>query len=88
LAALGAHHGDFNPLPHSRRVGSGDGGQPFVLRLLAGLASLGWILQSFIVKENLFTGSPNEFLATINTQDFLIIEFGRRGSVGREDFGL
>lgn len=88
LAALCTDYGDLNPLSNSGRMRRGDSGQAFVLRLFARLAALWWILQSFIVKENLLTGGPYEFLAAINTNDLLIIKFGRRGTVGREDFGL
>jgi hypothetical protein len=53
--------------------------------LLAGLATLWWILQTLVVKEGLLTRGPYEFFATINTNDSLIVKLGRRG---REDFGL
>ena len=69
-------------------MGSGDRGQPFILCLLARLAAFWWVLQSFVVKEDLLTCSPNKFLAAINTNDSLIVEFGRWDLVGREDFGL
>jgi len=37
--------------------------------LLAGLATLGFILQALIMKEDLFTGSPDEVLVAINASD-------------------
>jgi hypothetical protein len=40
------------------------------------------------VEEDLLARGPYELLAAINTNDSLIVELGRRGRVGREDFGL
>jgi hypothetical protein len=48
---------------------SGDGCQPFVLCLFAGLATLWFVLQSFVMEESLFTRSPNESLSAVDTLD-------------------
>lgn len=78
LAALGALNGDLYPLPNAGGLCGGDGGETFVLGLLAGLATLGLVLQSFIMKEDLLAGRPDEILSAVNTLDRAIFEFRLR----------
>jgi hypothetical protein len=47
----------------------GDGGQPFVFRLLAGLATLGLVLQSLVVEKDLLSGGPDEMFITVNAEN-------------------
>jgi hypothetical protein len=44
--------------------------------LLAGLAALGFVLQTLVMKERLFSGCPNEILVTIYALDAAIWMFG------------
>jgi hypothetical protein len=57
----------------------GDRSQPFVLRLLARLAALRFILQSLVVKEGLLAGCPDEILVTVYAFDGAIWMLGRFG---------
>jgi hypothetical protein len=72
LSALRALHGHFDALSHSRRLRRGNSSQPFILGLLAGLAALGFVFESLIVKENLLARSPNKVFVTIYTLDWAI----------------
>ncbi|HVS20458.1 MAG TPA: hypothetical protein VHD88_01355 [Pyrinomonadaceae bacterium] len=54
-----------------------DMAEAIVLRLLARLAALWLVLQTFVVKEDLFASGPNEVLATINTSDRSILKVSR-----------
>ena len=67
---------------------SRDGRQPFVLCLLAGLAALRRVLQSFIVKEDLFACGPDKLLAAIYAIDFFVVKLARGDNLVCEDFGL
>jgi hypothetical protein len=42
--------------------------------LFAGLAPFGFILQAFVVEENLLASGPNEIVTTVNTLDFPILK--------------
>jgi len=53
LSALCALHRYLDALSHSRRLRRGDSSQAFVLRLLAGLATLGFVLEALVVEEYL-----------------------------------
>jgi hypothetical protein len=75
LAALRTLHGDFDALPHPCGLRGGDGGQPLILGLLAGLATLRLVPQSLVVKEELFTSRPDEILTTINAEYRTILKF-------------
>jgi hypothetical protein len=68
LAALRALHGDFDALSHPCGLCGGDGSQPLVLGLLAGLATLRLVPQTLVVKEELFTSRPDEILTAINAE--------------------
>ena len=48
---------------------SGDSSESFILSLLAGLATLGLILQALVMKEGLLARRPNEILITVYTPD-------------------
>jgi len=78
FAALGAGHSYLNALLDSGRLGRGDRRQPIILRMFAGLASFGFVLQTFIVKEDLFAGRPNEWLAAIDACDRSVLKVRRR----------
>jgi hypothetical protein len=72
---LGADDDDFNALPDSGNLGRGDGRQSIVLGLFAGLAALRLVLQAFVVKEDLLSGSPKKWLAAINARNRSILKF-------------
>jgi hypothetical protein len=78
LPALRALHGDFDPLAHSRRLCGGNCCETLVLSLLAWLAALGLILQTFVVKEDLLASRPDEIISTVNTLDRAVFEFRLR----------
>lgn len=75
LSALRALDGDFDALAHAGCLCGGDGREAFVLGLLAGLTSLGFVLKTLVVKKDLFASSPNKILSTINALDIAILEF-------------
>jgi hypothetical protein len=66
LTTLGAVNRNFDALPHSGRLSRRDCSQSFVLRLFAGLAAFWFVLQTFVVKENLLTTGPDKILTTVN----------------------
>jgi hypothetical protein len=74
LAALRAVNRDFDALAHSGGLGGGDGREAFVLGLLAGLTTLGLVLQTFIVEENLLSGCPDEILSAIYAMYVSVLE--------------
>jgi hypothetical protein len=78
LPALSALNGDFDPLANAGCLSSGYSGEAFILGLLAWLASLGFVLQTFIVKEDLLASRPDEILSAVNTLDRAVIEFRLR----------
>jgi hypothetical protein len=69
LPALCALHRDFYALADAGSLGGGNGRQSLVLGLLAGFATLGFVLQTLVVKEDLFASSPDEILSTVNAFD-------------------
>jgi hypothetical protein len=75
LAALRALDGDFDALADAGSLRGGDGCEPFVLRLLARLATLRFVLQTLVVKENLLSRSPDKILAAIYALDITVVEF-------------
>ena len=56
----------------------GNGCEPFILGLLARFASLRFVLQTFVVKEDLLASRPGEILSAINTLDWAVFEFRLR----------
>jgi hypothetical protein len=75
LPALRALHGDFNSLPDAGCLRRGNGCEPFILGLLARFATLGLILQTFVVKEDLLASRPDEIVCTVNTLNRAVFEF-------------
>jgi hypothetical protein len=78
LPALRALDGDFDSLAHTRCLRGSNCCEPFILGLLARLATLGFILQTFVVKEDLLASRPDEIVSTINTLDWAVFEFRLR----------
>jgi hypothetical protein len=78
LAALRALNGDLNPLANAGGLRGGNRSEPFILGLLARLASLGFILQTLVVKEDLLASSPDEIISAIYTFDRTVVEFHLR----------
>jgi hypothetical protein len=78
LPALGALHGDFDALAHTRSLRGGNCCESLVLGLFARLATLGFILQTFVVKEDLLASRPDEIISTVNTLDRAVFEFRLR----------
>jgi hypothetical protein len=75
LAALRALHGDLNSLANAGGLRGGNRCEPFVLGLLARFASLGFVLQTFVVKEDLLASRPDEIISAVNTLDRAVFEF-------------
>jgi hypothetical protein len=78
LSALRTLNRDFNSLANTGGLRGCYCGEAFILGLLAGFAPLGFVLQSFIVKENLLASRPDKILRTINTLNRAILEFRLR----------
>jgi len=74
FSALGARHGHFDPLFDSGNLGRGDCRQPIIFRVFAGLATFGFVLQTFVVEKDLLTGRPDEWLAAIDAGDRSILK--------------
>src|SRR5712692_7602428 len=75
LAALSTGHVDFDFLLNSGSLRRGDSRQSIVLGLLAGLASLGLVLQTLVVKKNLLTYGPHKLFAAIDASDRPVRKF-------------
>lgn len=88
MAALSANNRYFDSLSDAGVMRGRDGRQSFVLCLLAQLAALWWVLQSFVVKEDLFAGGPDKLFAAIYAINFFVVKLGRANNLVREDFGL
>jgi hypothetical protein len=56
-------------LPDSGNLGLRDGRQAIVFGLLAWFAAFRFVLQAFIVKEDLLARGPNKWLAAIDARD-------------------
>jgi hypothetical protein len=78
LPALRALYGDFDSLADTRRLRGGNCCEPFILGLLAGLAALGLVLQTLVVKEDLLAGCPDEIITAVDAFDRAVIEFRLR----------
>jgi len=77
FSALRTGHRHFNPLLDSGNLGRGYRRQSIILSLFAGLATLRFVSQALIVKEDLFADSPNEWLGTIDACDRSILKVRR-----------
>jgi len=77
FTALGACDGNFDPLFDSRNVGRGDRRKSIILRLFAWLATLRFILETLVVKENLLAGGPNEWPGAIDAGDRSVLKVRR-----------
>jgi hypothetical protein len=75
LAALSAGHVHFDLLLGSGNLGRGYGRQAIVLGLLARLASLGFVLQTLVVEEDLLAHGPHELFTAIDAADRSIRKF-------------
>ena len=74
LTALRAINRHFDALADTGCLRGGDGRQSFVLRLLAGLTTLRFVLQPFVMKERLLAARPDEIFIAINTTDVTILK--------------
>jgi hypothetical protein len=74
---LGADYGYFDTLSDSGYLGVRDSGQPIVLGQLAGLAAFWFVLQAFVMKEDLLAHSPGKWLAAIDAPDRSILRVRR-----------
>jgi hypothetical protein len=74
---LGADNRYLNALPDSGNLGLRDCRQSIILGLLAWLAAFGFVLQAFIVKEDLLARRPNERLGAIDARDRSILKVRR-----------
>jgi len=72
---LGALDRNFDTLSHARRLRCGDRCQALILSLLTRLAALWFILQAFVMEKDLFAGSPDKALTTIDALDGAILIF-------------
>jgi hypothetical protein len=73
---LCALHRYLDALSHSRRLRRGDRSQTFVLGLLAGLATLGFVLEALVVEDYLLACSPDEVLVAVDAPDGAILMLG------------
>jgi hypothetical protein len=71
-------NGDFNSLTNAGGLRGGNGCEPFVLGLLAWFAPLRFVLQTFVVKENLLASRPDEIISTVNAFNRAVFEFRLR----------
>jgi hypothetical protein len=78
LAALSALHGDFYALPDARSLRSGNRCQSLILGLLAGLATLGLIPQTLVLKEELFASRPDKTLSAIHAPERAVLKLRLR----------
>jgi hypothetical protein len=74
LSTLRALNGDFDALANAGSLRGGDGGEAFVLGLLAWFAALRLVLQTLVVKENLLARRPDKIFPAIYTPDVAIIK--------------
>src|SRR5712692_8771137 len=75
LAALSAGHVHFDFLLNSCNLRRGDSRQSVVLGLLAGLAALGFILQTLVMKKHLLADGPDELFFAIDASDRSVRKF-------------
>jgi hypothetical protein len=78
LTALGALDGNFDSLPDAGCLRGGNGCEAFILGLLARFATLGLVLQTFVMKEDLLARRPDEIVSTVNTLNCAVFEFNFR----------
>lgn len=78
LSTLSALHRNFDSLPHSSTLRCRNRSQPFILCLLAWLTTLRFVLETFVMKKDLFAGRPDKIFSAINTLDgtILVVGFG------------
>ena len=74
LTTLRALNGNLDALPDSRRLRRRNCCQALVLRLFAGLATLGLVLQTFIMKEDLLPCSPDKVVSAVQTLDLTVLK--------------
>jgi hypothetical protein len=74
LSALGTLDRNLYALAHACGLRGGNGGETFVLRLLAGLATLRLVLETLVVKEDLLACCPDEIISAIHTLDGAILK--------------
>jgi hypothetical protein len=77
LTALRAGHTHFNSLFDSGNVRRGYRRQSIILGLFTGLATFGFVSESFIVKEDLLADGPHERLAAIDAGNRAILKVRR-----------
>jgi hypothetical protein len=77
LAALGTGNRDFDSLFDTGALGCRDRSQSLVLGLLAWLATLRFVLQTLVVKENLLANGPDELVVTIYANNRPILKLRR-----------
>ena len=77
FSALCTGYRYFDPLLDSGNLGRGNRRQSIILGLFAGFAALGFVLQTLVMKEDLFANRPNEWLAAIDAGDRSILKVRR-----------
>jgi len=75
LPALSALNRNLDALTNPRRLRGGNCSQSLVLCLLAGLAALRLVSQTFVMEKNLFSGCPDKVFSTIHAFDRAILMF-------------
>jgi hypothetical protein len=86
LSTLRALNGDFDTLPNSGCLGRRNRSQPFILCLLARLATFGFVLQALVMKKSLFARGPDEILVTVYTLDGAVWVFNLNACFHLTDF--
>ena len=74
LTALRALHRDLNALAYTGSLRGGDGGETFVLGLLAGLTPLGLVLQALVMKKDLLASRPDKIISAVDALDRPVLE--------------
>jgi hypothetical protein len=67
-------------------LSSGYGGQSLILCLLTSLTAFWLVLQSFVVKEDLFSGGPDKDFSAVHALYIPIVEFTLGLNIGSPDF--
>ena len=73
LPTLCALNGNLYALANSRRLRCSDRCEAFVFRLFTGLAAFGLVLQSLVVKKDLFSSGPHKILTAIDALDRTVL---------------
>jgi hypothetical protein len=75
LSALRADDRNFDALSDAREPSCGDGGESLILCLLARLATLRCVRESFVMIKDLLACRPNKVFSAVDTLDGAVFKF-------------